>query len=232
MYRQADQITSKLVDKNMKQWLHHEEILKKLKKEKAYMPVITISRNKGSHGTIIAYNLAKEMNFELFNKQFIETISENLHIKEEVVSIVDETVKTGIINWVEDLFKFHEISTKEYYYNLMQVIATIGTIGSTVMLGRGCNFIIKPNEALRVRIMCPLEIRSQRIAEKEEISVQKAKEDILESEKGKRSFIEKIFKDDINNPEAYDIIINTHFIDEKTAVELIRKAYMAKFNLD
>jgi len=230
-YRYEDP-TSKLVDKNVNQWLHNEKILMRLKEEKTYMPIITISRDIGAYGTIIGCNLAKKMNFELFDKQFIETIAENLNIRQEVVSMVEETIQTGINNWIENLFTLHGISTEDYYYHLLQVIVTIGNLGNTVMLGRGCNFILKPDKTLRVRIICPLEIRSQRIAERENISVEQATKDIIEDDKWKKNFIEKLFKEDINNPEAYDIIINTQFIDEQTAIDLIHKAYIEKFKIN
>ena len=77
------------------------------------------------------------------------------------------------------------------------------------------------NADLRIWLMTPFDVRSQRISQREEKSVEVAKDEIIIREKSEALRYMEIHNIDINNMEIYDIIINTDSFDPQSISEII-----------
>ncbi len=77
------------------------------------------------------------------------------------------------------------------------------------------------NADLRIWLMTPFVVRSQRISQREEKSVEVAKDEIIIREKSEALRYMEIHNIDINNMEIYDIIINTDSFDPQSISEII-----------
>ena len=77
------------------------------------------------------------------------------------------------------------------------------------------------NADLRIWLMTPFDVRSQRISQREEKSVEVAKDEIIIREKSEALRYMEIHNIDINNMEIYDIIINTDSFDPQSLSEII-----------
>ena len=71
-------------------------------------------------------------------------------------------------------------------------------------------------------------MRIRRIAEREGLSAEKAKERVEESDKARLDYHRKYFKIDPADPDLYDIVINMTHISEEDAAELIAAALRFK----
>ena len=77
------------------------------------------------------------------------------------------------------------------------------------------------NADLRIWLMTPFDIRSERIAQREEKSVDVAKNEIIIREKSEALRYMDIHNIDISNLDIYDIIINTGSFDPESISEII-----------
>lgn len=224
----------KIVEANIREWMKREESFIKLQREKELaepLPLITISRDRGSGGGKIAKFLSEKTGFALIDKEFLEYIAKRAEVRKEVVALVEEKARQSVFRWLTTLKKTEQFSHNEYFNHLMEVVSTISQLGGAILVGRGANFILEPKTALRVRIVCPLAERIQKFVEADKITPQAAEKNILKKDNERKAFIESWFRKDINNPEYYDLEINTNFLDIETAAALILHAYNKKFNL-
>ena len=77
------------------------------------------------------------------------------------------------------------------------------------------------NADLRVWLVTPFDVRSKRISEREEKSVDVAKEEIITREKSEALRYMEIHNIDISNMDIYDIIINTGTFNPEKVSEII-----------
>lgn len=77
------------------------------------------------------------------------------------------------------------------------------------------------NADLRIWLVTPLDVRSKRISEREDKTVDVAKDEISIREKSEASRYMEIHNIDISNMDIYDIIINTDTFDPKSVSEII-----------
>jgi cytidylate kinase len=196
------------------------------RKQEAPIPVITVSIEPGSGGTIVAQEIAKRLNFDYFHKDIIEGIAKSAKIRTSVIETLEKERLSGIEDFISSLVKEQYIWPGIYLEHLLKVVSTIGKHGRAVIVGRGANFILPPDERFSVRVVAPLEIRIQNIARHYATSEKNARRRVIRRESKRRAFIRQSFNADISDPNNYDLTINTGKIGTKPAVEAIIGAVM------
>ncbi len=205
------------------------------------MTVITISRQSGSEGNIITKMLSQQLDCRFFDKEMMAQLADQLGLdasKIKDLKAEDHHVKTF---WEEAFSNLSYpmvdpsiwVLTTEYQareaMDLSQVITLINAAydqgEDIIIVGRGSQIILgdKP-DVLHVRIVAPLETRIQRWMDREGISYEEAKKVVNQRNKKHVDFLKTYFKEDINKPELYDLIINTDKLSLEEAVDLITHA--------
>jgi len=197
-------------------------------KEEKKVTVVTISRQSGSGGHVLAQQIAQEMGFDLFDQEITQAVADNAHMRTLVVESLDEKGVSAIGDIISSVADKHHLWGYEYMEHLLRVIATIGKHGNAVILGRGANFILPREEILRIRTIAPLEVRIKNITEWLKLSPEEAKEYIQKIESERKDFIKKYFKADINDPENNDLVINMEKLSLDSATEIVKTALRPK----
>ena len=89
-----------------------------------------------------------------------------------------------------------------------------------IIEGRLSAFFVE-NADLRLCLMTPFDVRSKRIAQREDKSVDVAKSEIITREKSEALRYKEIHNIDISNMEIYDLIINTDTFNPENVSEII-----------
>ena len=195
------------------------------------LPIITISRERGSGGRPIAYLLAKKLGnpWQVFHKDIVEEIAHETSLDPELVKQIDES-KTSIVKEILDsLFGKKMLTMNSYYKHLLHILATIGSRGHAIIVGRGANFLF-PN-ALKVRIVSSIENRIQSMMKYEHISAKESKKQVEESDRERNEFTQALFQHDQRKAHHYDVVIRTgKDIDVEEATDVIVLLAKKKFH--
>jgi cytidylate kinase len=195
-----------IVEEQMQRWQITRT--KKVAK-KPDVPIITISREPGSGGRILAMKIAEKLGFEVFHQEVLHEIAKRADVSEKLLETLDEKGLNVLEDWISSLVYDRHLWPDEYLQHLMKVIGIIGKHGRAIIIGRGANFVVFPENRLRLRIVAPREIRIENVARTFNVSTEDAKRRIIRTESDRRSFIRKYFNADIADPVNYDLIINT-----------------------
>jgi len=209
-----------LIEEQVRRW----EILRKEKQEDKTLPVITLSREPGSGGKLVAKTVADRLGLDLFHQEVINAMAENADTTTRVIRTLDERGLSMIEDWVSAAISERHLWPDEVTRVLMQVIGTIGRHGKAIIVGRGANFVLPPENRFRVRIIAPLELRVNRVAETHGVSKKEAKRHVLRTESDRRAFVRKYFHSDIGDPANYDVMLNTGTLSIESAAAAICSA--------
>ena len=215
-----------IIQEQIKKW---EAVLRDKEKTQTSFPIITVSRQAGSGGHILAQRLTKDLGLDFFDQEIIQAIAENAHIRTSVVRTLDEKGVSAIESMITAITDEQHLWRYEYLDHLLRVIGAIGKHGHAVILGRGANFILPQEDILRVRIVAPLEVRIKNTAEWLNLSLAEAKKQVLKVESDRIAFIRKYFNADIDDPVNNDIIINTKNMSIDAAVDIVKAALKIKY---
>lgn len=194
------------------------------KKKDERISVITISRETGSGGNILAKRLSDQLEFDLFYQEFIHNMAESAHVSVRFLETLDEKGASVLEEWISSLVDKRHLWPDRYLQHLMKIIGTIGKHGRAVIVGRGANFVLPPKKRLSVRVIAPLETRLRNVSQEFSVSVDEARARVLKTESDRKAFIKKYFNDDIRRPLNYDLIINTGTLSIDDAVNAVSGA--------
>lgn len=186
-------------------------------------PVITVSRQHGAGGGLLARRLAEGLGLTLFDREIIERIASDARLSERVVSGLDERDRPLLTDWLAALTAEGYLSPNAYREHLTRVIGAIALGGGAVILGRGAHLILGPARALRVQVIAPLAARVAEVARRDGVGEREARRRIAAVEAERQAFLERYFHA-VREPAPFDLVVNTGVLGIEGAVAAVRAA--------
>ena len=184
-------------------------------------PVITLSRDYGSGGDVIATRLCQRLHLPLYDQDLLRQVAERLEQDPATVRMLDEGLHRSRDMWLYRLLFGEDTSLDAYRRTLIKVVMTLGRHGG-VIVGRGAHVILAGACALRVRIAGTPEICAKRMAASghsdEETELRKA----LETNHHRGKFVWELFGSRLSDASQFDIVANTDRMDDfEDVVEML-----------
>ena len=210
----------------------------------AAMRAVTISREYGSGGGEIAVRLARKLGWQLIDHAIIEQTARELGVYETDVARHDEEYVEGtlsrILNRIRNLtpgavtpfdvgtgtsFPAPRPSTSDeraYQETMQHVVMAAANTGHVVIVGRGGQFLLADRrDVLHLRIVAPLELRVAYVARREEPNRDAARRRVQEKDRARDRNMLAQFRRKPDDPDLYDLVINTAVLDLDRIVDLI-----------
>lgn len=207
-----------IVEEQVQRWTYTQ---REVRPDKKPPLVITLSREPGSGGDLVADGIATQLKYDLFHQNVIHEMARSAQVSHQLVQSLDEKRLNTLEDSIATLVHRRHLWPDEYLKHLLKVIGTIGKHGNSVIVGRAANFILQKNETFRLRIIAPREFRIQKVVDTFGISKDEAKRRIIKTESDRRAFVRKYFHEEIADPSNYDLVLNTGSLSIAEAVESV-----------
>ena len=182
------------------------------------MTVITISREFGSEGDVIAQQTSQRLGYHLVDHKFIEVILGQYGYVE-----FDKEYANLPTFW-ERFDAQRDVMAKM----LDRVIQAVASHGNVVILGRsGFAVLDGYSDVLHVRLQAPFSVRVRRIMEQQEVSFEQAEEIVKRNDKVRVSFVEEFYRVPWSAIHAFDLVINTGKVSPDLATNWVIDAAKA-----
>jgi cytidylate kinase len=177
------------------------------------MYFITLTRKMGTNGTEIGSRVAKELQYNLYDKEAIESAAREMGFLEDVRALDERSPSL-----FERLFSHRP---EIHLDRLSSVIYELASRGNAVFLGRGSHILLRELKcAFHIRVTASLEKRIQNLVERG-FQREIAAKAIQQSDQERGAFIKFAFGVDWDDPELYDIVLNTDNLSADLAVDTI-----------
>ena len=220
-----------LINRQINQWEFAQKELNESPEKKAnhkIQPIVTVSRQRGSRGSYLAALLAKKLGYQELHREVIDEICRSSGYKRRIIESLDDKVRSRIELMIEGAFKGIYVDAGDYFRELYKVIMSISHHGGVVTVGRAANFILQRDQGFHVRVVASMPVRVANLMQYENLSLEDAEDAIHESDEERDRFVEANFKRHIDEPGAYDLVINTSYIDLEQALEMVLIGVKAK----
>ncbi len=196
-----------------------------------YGPSLLVSRECGSGGTSLTRLVSERLRWQVFDREIVEEVARSAHVRHQLIDSVDERVRHGWSEFRRKLIEGEGIGREAYLSHLRQVILSLGHLGNVIILGRGANYILPPECAVSVRLMAPLEVRIRRVARRDDISLEKARRRVEQTDAERAEFIREAFGKDVNSAEDYDLVLHTGECSLEAVAGIVLAKLQAKLHL-
>ena len=187
------------------------------------MAVITISRQAGSLGDEVAQQVASRLGYRMVEREVINHAARRAGAPEVALAMIDELNLLG--------FCPSEEACQAYIHTLQVVMEELAAGGNIVIVGRAGQVILSDcPDTIHVRLIAPAEIRTARIAERQKIPLHAAHAQMTASDRYRRNFLKRFYNRKLDDPDQYDLIINTARLTFEAAVDVICQAVPHSFS--
>ena len=189
--------------------------------------VITIGREYGSGGRLIAKQLSEEMGITFYDKQLISDVAKKTGFSEHFIRNAEHQRPTN--SFLYDLYTSVQTPSVPYQVFIAQakVIKEAAARESCVIVGRCADYILRdlPN-CLRVFINAPLDQRIRRAREEYGVQEPNLESYVIRQDKARASYYNYFATGRWGQSREYDLCVNSR-IGIDAAVAVIRAAAQA-----
>ena len=184
--------------------------------------IINIGRQLGSGGLIIAKMLAERLECKFYDKEILNLAAKESGFCEKFFEQNDENkgflhtlfhLRTPYIGSGNSSFYANNLSQENLFKFQSDVIRKAAEEGSCIFVGRAADYILRDHKnAVNIFVTADIEERVNRIAERNQCSVEKAKKIIKEKESQRASFYNFYTGKRWGASESYDLCINSSLL--------------------
>ena len=199
-------------------------------------PVITISREVGCNGLVIAHQLANELNkrkltadWKVLSKEIFYKSAQELQLDPEKIRRMFKKPDTQTFDHILKAFGDKRYKSEaKISKTVREVIRSLAVDGFNIIVGRAGNIIASDiKNALHLRFIAPMEYKVQTIMTNNSLNQNEAIAFIEKVEKERIAF-RKMIKADAEQKSHFDLTINRASFTDKQVVDLIIQAMEMK----
>lgn len=185
--------------------------------------IITVGREFGSGGHIIAAKLAEHFGIQLLDSNILAEVAKKSNASEEYLKKYDESARNLFFSrTVNGFSNSPEEIIAQMQFDYIKHKADAGE--SFVVIGRCADYILRENPALvRVFVLGDTEAKIKRTAEREGISEDKAKTRMEQADKRRKYFHNTHSENKWGDSRSYDITVNSSKLGLDSTAELLIK---------
>ena len=181
----------------------------------------------GSQSQEVATILAKLLDWGIFDRRIIDFMAENFGIHKDVLQSVDERTRNWIQDSLESFFsrKGGYLDQYSYYRHLIEALLVVARHGRAIIMGRAAGQVLPRQNGISVRITAPFELRAQRVAEKENIPIEKARDMVKKDDKQHAKFVKDFLSKEAFGSQHFDLVCNTELLTPAMVANIIAQTY-------
>lgn len=192
--------------------------------------VITVGRQYGSGGREIGTMLAKQLGIAYYDDMLLKEAAEESGLCEELFRSFDERPKSFLYSIAMDPYSFsmNHVTPKgsieqQVYLATYDTIKKLADKGPCVLIGRCADYALKDrDDVINLFITAPLENRIKRVAARNGISENEAKDRIKKTDKSRASYYNYYSAKDWGDAKSYDLCIDSSLLGIDGTVELLK----------
>jgi cytidylate kinase len=192
------------------------------------MAVITISRQYGSSGAVIAHLISSELGFRLIDRDLVDAVAREARILPEVAHGLDERADdwaSGLVQSVLLALRGQPVTPEAYRCLANRLIREAARHENLVILGRAARAVLSLSAGtFHVHVVAPIEDRVAEVCRRERVGPDEARRRIYEVDRGRADYVRAVGHHDWQAAAYYDLVVNTHRVTPADAAALIIEA--------
>jgi len=192
--------------------------------------IITIGRQHGSNGHLVAQTLAERLSIPCYSKEIVDRTARDSNFSHEVIRSYDEKRVSPFIAPGSSFFGMDE----GFRLNMQIASAQFDSIrklaaeGDAVFLGRCADYVLRNrDDVLRVFIMADMPYRIRTMMERKNLTEEQAKKLIKEVDKDRSSYYRYYTDQSWGSSAYYDLCLNVSKIGVDGAAQVIESCLKA-----
>ena len=188
---------------------------------------IAISRESEAGGSELAHELARRLNWPMYDRELIEKLSTDAKARQQLLKELGESLP----NWVEKCLNSFTPeaprSDVEDAVRLRELLFALYCHGNCIILGRGAAQVLPAEQTLRVRLIAPKFHRIRQAARRLQI-LEEAARDVEAIDQERLDFVGNYFHKNPADVHSYDLIVDSSRFTKSHCADIVLVALKAR----
>ncbi|MFI5337240.1 MAG: AAA family ATPase [Opitutales bacterium] len=191
-------------------------------------PFVTISRETGTGVSDFANDLARRLDqalpgetpWTVFDGNLVEAMLKSRELSPFLACFLPEDKISNFQSSVGEILGFHP-SLWELIQRTNEMMRQLARAGQVILVGRGANLATAGVEhGTHLRLVAPFEFRAEHKAAELGLPLEEARINLTQVDGARRKYVRSVFETDVENPQAYDLVLNMARVPGPMAVDL------------
>lgn len=194
---------------------------------------VTISRETGAGGSMLAELLCRRLNLHpapdqpqwtALDREIVEQMLTSQGLSADLARFLPEDRVPEVRGTIGEIVGLHP-DVWTLVQRTTELMRRVAHAGSVVLVGRGANFATAGIEhGFHVRLIGSEESRMQRLCQQRTLTPSAALSHLRKTDTARRDYVRSYYDRMIDDPLAYDLVINTDHIPPAQAASLVISA--------
>jgi len=197
------------------------------------MPVITISRQYGAGGYTLGKTLAKRLGYRLVGRDLFAEIAQKAGVTLKSVELAEREAGSLLNRLINEVLSqafapkqakgsWLDLTEDKYLNCVRSIMKELAEIGNVVIVGRGGQYIL-PNkpDIIKILVVAKMEDRIGFMMANYGLDRDRAQQVVQKEESRRGNYLRAFGPGDRDDPNLYNLVINTSHIELKDAEDLI-----------
>lgn len=199
--------------------------------------VVTLSRDYGSGGEVIAQKLAECLGLAIYDHEIVELAAKKAKMDPSQFEAQETAGESGISAFLYSILTGTAGELHTYRRALHEAVLEMAHT-DCLLMGRGTHLILASKKVFRIRIVGSKVVCAKRVADDAGLSLLQAERLVFEVNNKREKTIQNLFGDNFEHcslevAKNFDLVLNTDHIPADHAVPIILLAMQqAGFDLD
>jgi len=197
------------------------------------MSILTVSRQFGAGGRTLGKLVARRMEYTLVDEDIVGMIAERARVSDNWVRSIEKEAGGSLLRFMNYIVSPRYINRilvdtrgyidEEVYVNtLYEVINEIARENNSVIVGRGGQYVLRDHpDAFHVLLIANLNDRIRFMINNYQLKEEQATTVIRVREKRRVNLYRKFGKENYNQPELYNMVLNMSRLSMDKAVDIV-----------
>lgn len=188
---------------------------------------IALSRQAGSRGADVARQAGAKLGWPVYDQELLQSIAREKGLQARLLEQMDERH----MSWMEEMAMFicagEGGRESQYLHSLQSLFAKLSEVGHCIIVGRGAPHVLPVETTLRVRILAPRADRIAQVERSRRLPRAEAEKWVNRTDHERKRFIEYYFRKDPEDPQNYDLMLNSGRVGVASCAEVIVRSVRA-----
>lgn len=183
--------------------------------------IITIGRQFGSGGLAVAHELGKRLGIPVYDNELIRKAAQDSGFSAEIFAQKDE--KRSFFSFINSFSGTEDYMSEGGLFNMQcETIRRIAVSGPAVIVGRCSNYVLRDHPGtIDVFLTSPVNIRIERIKERQELDMEKAEDFIIQKDKAREDYYNYYTFGNWGKSSDYDLCLDSSILGIEGTAEFI-----------
>lgn len=192
-------------------------------------PFITISRQAGAGGKLLAQQLVETLNrhdppWSAWDQELIEKVAFEHNIPCEDIAALEDDRRPWFLDFVNGLISRHASAGDEstVYARVAETVRALALAGRAVIVGRGGVYLTAGMEGgIHVRLVAPLAHRVENMAAQLNLSLNQAVKEVAQIDHNRATFYKKYWPRKQLAPDVFTLTLNTAALTDDQMIKCL-----------